>query len=253
MARIVLLLALGCAAAVNAAEPLRIAVAGSFQPAMQRLVPIFERSTGTRVQWQVGSSGALYQHIRMGAGFDLFLSADRKRPQGLEHDGFAMPGSRETYALGRLVWWQPGRRQSSAPDLSQFTGRLAMANPRLAPYGAAAEAVIAHLGGRAALSREPALAPNIAQAYQFVASGNAAAGLLALAQLKAFHVDDGVWMVPVEWYPRICQQSVVLKSPRASLAARFQRFLTSAATRKTIRDLGYAVPGDGQKRTADGC
>jgi len=253
MARIVLLLALWCSAVAATAASLRIAVASSFQPAMTRLTATFEQATGIEVAWQIGSSGSLYQHIRMGAAFDLFLSADSQRPRLLENQGLTVQGSRKTYALGRLAWWQPGSPANTPPDLARLRGRLAMANPRLAPYGVAAEAVLTRLGGAGILSMAPALAPNIAQAYQFVASGNAVAGLLAVAQLKAFQVTDGVWIVPADWYPRICQQAVAMRTTKAATAKRFQRFLASAPARAILQSLGYGLPPAENQGGTNGC
>jgi molybdate transport system substrate-binding protein len=239
---------------------LRIAVAANFQGTLNRLVADFAQSEQFEVVVSTGASGLLYGQIVQGAPFDLFFSADADRPLALERDGLIVPGSRYTYAEGVLALWRPGapaagtvERLLTAPDV----GVLAIANPQTAPYGAAAEQVLARFG----LLNDPPFrivrGESIGQAFQFVASGNATLGFVALAQLIEFDarngrdsLSEGVIVDPMLYEP-IVQQAVWLSRARGNpLAPAFLEFVRSPAGRALVRAAGYALPDEtpGERR-----
>ena len=233
------------AAAIPAvADTAPAAVAANFTPTAQALAARFEALTGHRLVISSGSSGKLYTQIVNGAPFDLFLSADEDRPRELEAEGRGLPGTRFTYAVGQLLLW------SSDPALVDAEGavlrsdrfrRLAVANPRTAPYGAAAMAVLRRLGLEERLASRLVQGENIAQAYQFVATGNAELGFVALAQVRAAP-GGSAWEVPRDLYPAVEQQAVLLDRGRDNPAARgFLDFLRTPEARALIREAGYGT------------
>jgi molybdate transport system substrate-binding protein len=233
-----------CAASSARAEPLRIAVAGNFTPVLERLAPAFEASTGHDLALSSGSTGKLYAQIRQGAPFDVFLAADAERPEALEREGLGVPGSRVTYAIGKLVLWAPGGLPS--PDLASLLNatpppRVALANPRVAPFGVAAEAWLRQQGAWDNIGPTAVRGENVAQAFQFTASGNADLGLVALGQLRSLASVPGDFrLLPASSHPVIEQQAVLL---RESPAGRdFMAWLTSDETRRQLVDLGYDSP-----------
>lgn len=224
----------------------RIAVASNFVSTLRILSSHFELAYHFRVQMIPGSTGKLYAQIRNGAPFDVFLAADVRRPRLLEESGEGIGGSRFTYARGRLALWSP--RSGFIDDHGRVLhgkdfSHLALANPRLAPYGAAARAVLQNLNLRSMLQSRLVYGENIAQTYQFVAGGNAELGFVALSQLyRHDHETSGsYWLIPQSLYPPIEQQAVLI---RATVPARaFLSYLGSANARKIIRDRGYDTPG----------
>ncbi len=244
MRPLLLLWLLALAPTLPAAE-LRVAVAGNFAPVLERLAPGFEQGSGHTLRPSSGSTGRLYAQIVQGAPFDLFLAADAARPAQLESRGLVVPGTRTTYALGRLALWSPAaddvdallaRLQAQPPP------RLAIANPRLAPYGAAARAWLVNEGHWAALGPGAVRGENIAQAFHFVASGNAELGLVALPQLRLFHEQTpGIaWTVPATLHPPIEQQAVLLRDSEAARA--LLGWLLTDTTQAQLRALGYDSP-----------
>ncbi len=233
-----------CPGLVHATE-IRVAVASNFQPAMAALKRQFESTSDHRLTLIFGSTGKHYAQIINGAPFDAFLAADAERPQRLEREGLAVAGSRFTYALGKLVLWSPRPgyvdAQGRVLEHSDFR-HLAIANPRLAPYGLAARQVLQALGLWDRLSDRLVQGENIGQAYQFVESGNAELGFLAWAQVQGRNmpVTGSFWLVPQELYQPIEQQAVLLSDNDASQA--LLRFLQSSQALKIIVDHGYAVP-----------
>ncbi len=203
-------LLLVCATPVPATE-LKVAVAANFHPLFEQIARDFERDTGISVKVASGASGALYTQIVHGAPFDLFLSADRDRPERLEQQGLILPGSRATYAIGVLAFWcrnAPATEQ----QLREWQSRLAIANARTAPYGAAAEAVLDRLALSDALKGKVLRGNSVVQAFQYVDSGNVNGGLVALSLLKARGVaDEHYWTVPAQWHGSLEQQAVILK------------------------------------------
>ena len=226
------------------ADTLRVAVASNFLPAAEQLKSSFESTTGHKLVLSSGSSGVLFAQISKGAPFDLFLSADSERPKKLEEAGFIAVGTRQTYAVGRLVWWQPEVDLHGLDALASFSGRLALANPRFAPYGQAAMQVIA----KSQMTKlQLVRGSNVSQAFQFVDSGNADAALVPLSVLLAkshLEADDPKYQdylrIPSRWHLQIEQQKVVIKrSKNRAVALEFQSFLLSNESQSRIAKLGY--------------
>jgi molybdate transport system substrate-binding protein len=226
------------------ADTLRVAVAGNFLPTLERLISDFEEGAGHEVALSSGSTGKLYAQIRQGAPFQVFLAADRARPEALARDGLAIPGTRVTYAIGRLVLWAPAARPDSNPEallVADPPPRIALANPRVAPFGAAAEAWLRARGAWERLSPRAVLGENVSQAFHFVASGNADLGLVALGQLRTLPDIEGAYRVlPGDGYPLIEQQAVLLDDTPAARA--FLAWLTAPGTREALVALGYDSP-----------
>lgn len=227
------------------AEQLRLAVASNFIPPARALSELFEERTGHSVTLIPGSTGKHYAQIVQGAPFQVFLAADAERPQLLEDRGLAVAGSRFTYALGKLVLWSPQAElvDSEAEVLRGGDFRhLALANPRLAPYGEAAQAVLEAHRLWQPLQNKLVRGESIGQAYQFVASGNAELGFVAYSQvfLPGRSFQGSVWEIPAELYPPIEQQAVLLQDTPA--ARGFLNFVASPEGRQLIREFGYGTP-----------
>lgn len=226
----------------------RIAVAANFAAAAEELAA--ELAGGSeRLQVVRGASGALYAQIRQGAPFDAFLSADAERPRRLVEEGLAVAGSRFTYALGRLVLWVPGGVPAGVPGagLAETLADgalepLAIANPEVAPYGVAARESLLRLGLWEGFAGRAVRGESVVQAHGFVASGAAAAGLVALS-LVIDEPPQEIRVVPEELYAPLEQQAVLLpRGVDAPAAGRFLAALASPAGRERIRSLGYGVP-----------
>lgn len=224
-----------------------VAVAANFTAPAQRIAADFERHSGHKINLSFGSTGKFYSQIVHGAPFDVLLAADAATPLRLLAEGRAVTGSRYTYALGRLALWsaQPGLVDGRGAVLrhGRFV-RLAIANPKLAPYGAAAQLALQRLGLWETLAPKLVTGENIAQAYQFVATGNAELGFVALAQVRGGDSSRGsLWRVPEHLYEPIRQDAVLLARAAGNDAARaFLAYLRSAAARAVIRDYGYGLP-----------
>jgi molybdate transport system substrate-binding protein len=227
------------------AAEIRVAVASNFQPAMLALNQQFESGSDHRLTLIFGATGKHYAQIVNGAPFDVFLAADAERPRRLEQESLAVAGTRFTYALGKLVLWSPRSgyvdAQGRVLEHSDFR-HLAIANPRLAPYGLAARQVLQALGLWQRLNERLVQGENIGQAYQFVESGNAELGFLAWSQVQGPNVPatGSLWLVPQQLYQPIEQQAVLLRDTAAGRA--LLRFLRSPQALKIIADHGYAVP-----------
>ena len=220
---------------------LRLAVAANFAETLTELADDYATTTGVKVTVIRGSSGKLYAQIVQGAPFDIFFSADVDRPKALEASGLIVAGSRQTYALGQLVLW-PANGNAEAALRTFGYSRLAIANPRLAPYGKAAIEVLARLGIVDKAQSRLVRGENISQAYQYVFSGNADAGLLSRSQMNG---NDEYWVIPASWYTPIEQQRVVIKnSDNKAAAMRFLAFLQTDASRARISAAGYQLPGE---------
>ena len=224
-----------------------VAVAANFNAPMQRIAQAFEQETGHKVILSVGSTGNFYAQIRHGAPFEILLAADDETPLRLEKEGLGVAGSRLTYAIGKLVLWsrQPGLVDDQGEVLrsGQFQ-RLAIANPKLAPYGAAALETLNQLGVLKNLQPKFVQGENIAQTYQFVASGNAALGFVALSQVwvEGKPVPGSAWVVPGHMHTPIQQDAIVLQKGQGQLAAQaLMRFLRSDKARAIIRSFGYEI------------
>lgn len=231
---------------VAAAGEVRVAVAANFTDAMRDIAPLFEKATGHHVKVSFGSTGKLYAQIEHGAPFELFLAADRKRPEKAETEGLAVAGTRFTYARGRLVLWSatPRRFRNAIDYLKQAPfARLAIANPKTAPYGLAARQVMEHLGVWSGLQGKMVRGDSIAQAFQFTATGNAEVGFVAASQLIDWKGNTGtMWLIPESYYAPIEQQAVLLKRGEGNPAARaFLKFLKGKEARQVIAGYGYGV------------
>ena len=229
------------------AEELGLAVAANFTLPMKEIAGRFEAQSGHRLNISFGSSGRLYAQISNGAPFQLFFSADQEKPEALVAGGLALADSRFTYAVGGLVLWSPDERAHVADAevlMNQSADRLAIANPRLAPYGIAAMQVLEALGLESAYRDRLVMGENINQAYQFVDTGNVPVGLLALSQVMAGgELRKGVgWIIPGELYDPIRQDAVMMKAARDSVAAReFMKFMLGNEARTIMADYGYGT------------
>lgn len=226
-----------------AADEIVVAVAANFAKPMAALVERFEAETAHRVRITTGSTGKHYAQIRNGAPFDAFFAADAERPRLLEDAGVGVPGSRFTYAIGRLALWSPRSEYVDAEGKILEDGgfrHLAIANPSLAPYGAAARDVLAAKGVLDALERKLVFGEDVGQTFGFVHSGAAELGFVAYAQLVA---DDGVggshWLVPAALHAPIEQQALLLVDSPAARA--FVEFVTGDAARAIIERFGYGT------------
>ncbi len=195
--------------------------------------------TGYEVVLLAGSTGKHAAQISNGLRVDVFMAADVARPLLLEEKGLAIKGSRFTYAKGRLALWWPSETKVNEESLrNKAAGHLAIANPKLAPYGMAAvqtlKALDVYKHWRTYLVR----GENIAQTYQFVHTGNADAGLVALSQIKGR--PEKIWLIPEELHSPIKQQAVLLSSKQAAI--KFHAFLRSEKALELIRDHGYDTP-----------
>jgi molybdate transport system substrate-binding protein len=246
-ALIALLLPLALAGAARAAE-VQVAVAANFMVPMQKIAAAFERETGHKAVLSFGSTGRIYAQVRNGAPFDVLVSADDETPLRLEQEGRTVPGTRFTYAVGRLVLWSamPGVVDDQGAVLRRpGDSKIAIADPRLAPYGAAAAQAMHELGLAKALQPRLVQGDSIAQAHQFVATGNAPMGFVALSQVMA----DGriargsAWIVPAQLHEPLRQDAVLLAAGRDNPAARaLLAWLRSDAARVIIRAHGYELP-----------
>lgn len=237
-----LLAALPAPPAAGAAETVRVAVAANFTPAAREISALFRRETGHRALLSSGSTGLLYAQILRGAPFEVFLAADEERPALAESAGVAVPGSRFTYAVGRLALYsrEPGRVIGPESLRSPPLARLALANPETAPYGRAALEVLDRLGLGAAPPFALVRGTNVAQAYQFVRTGNADAGFVALAQVETGGGEGSHWVAPERMHSPIRQQAVLLETGAGNPAASaFLRFLKSLSVREILRRRGY--------------
>lgn len=240
------LLALAASLAVHAGE-VQVAVAANFAGPMKVLAADFEKATGHKAVLSSGSTGKFYAQIRSGAPFDVFLAADDETPAKLDTDGATVPGSRVTYATGKLVLW------SARPDLVDAKGEvlkngqfahIALAAPRLAPYGAAAVQTMTRLGVLARLESKFVQGESIGQAFGFVSTGNAELGFVALSQVweNGKLKSGSAWIVPAELHSPIHQDAVLLSRGKDNAAAvALVAFLKSDAAKAVIRSFGYDV------------
>lgn len=228
-----------------AAESAHVAVAANFAGTAKALAEQFARGSGHRLELSSGSTGKFYAQIRNGAPFDVFLSADESTPQRLENEKLAVAGSRFTYATGRLALWsaQPALVDERGDVLRKGRfNRLAIANPKLAPYGAAAQETLEKLGLWGELRVKLVQGENIAQTFQFVSSGNAELGFVALSQLRdrGKEASGSFWLVPASLHSPLKQDAVLLVRAVRNPAARgFLGYLRSAPARDLIRSYGY--------------
>jgi molybdate transport system substrate-binding protein len=226
------------------------AAAADLKFAMDDLAAQFEKHTGTKLEITYGSSGNFFSQIQNEAPFDLFFSADIEYPRKLEAAGLAEPGTFHEYAVGRIVIWTPADAGLRVAErgwkalLDARVQKIAIANPEHAPYGRAAVAALQKAGIYEQVRAKLVYGENISQAAQFVQSGNAQAGIVALSLALSPPMRDGqTWLVPAGLYPPIEQGAIVLKAAKNKDAARaFLEFVKSAAGRATLEEYGFAPP-----------
>ncbi|MBK7900407.1 MAG: molybdate ABC transporter substrate-binding protein [Azonexus sp.] len=229
------------------ADEVQVAVAANFSAPMQAIARDFEADTGHRLRLSFGATGKFYAQITHGAPFDVLLAADDETPTRLVKEGLAKGDSRMTYAIGRLVLWSPRADGVDAKGEMLRRGefaRLALANPKTAPYGAAAVEAMTALDLLPALQAKWVLGENIAQTYQFVASGNAEIGFIALAQVwKDGRLTSGsAWIVPAKLHQPIRQDAVVLTRTAVPAAAgALLTYLKGDKARTVINSYGYEL------------
>lgn len=233
------------------ATEVRVAVAANFARPMAQLSAMFERASGHQVIVALGSTGALQAQIRHGAPFDVFIAGDAAAPTALLQAGLGVSGTRFTYAQGRLVLWSrdPGRVDAAGEVLRRNDWqRLAVANPALAPYGKAAMETLERLGLQEATRSRRVQGENIAQTYQFVASGNAQLGFVAMSQvMSGGRINQGsAWIVPRQWHSPIAQDAVLLQRGRDNAAAlALLAYLRSQEAREVMQSFGYEFSAAG--------
>lgn len=229
------------------ADTVQIAVAANFVVPAQKIAAEFERQSGHKIIIASGSTGKFYAQIVNGAPFEILLAADDETPARLEKEKYALPGSRHTYAIGKLVLWSPKSDliDSAGKILNTTTFRhLSIANPKVAPYGAAAVQTLQSLKLYEQLQSKLVTGENIAQAHQFVATGNAELGFVAYSQvLKDGKLEGSAWLVPPALYSPIRQDAVLLNKGRDNKAATtFLNFVKkSPKAREIILGHGYSV------------
>lgn len=230
---------------IAGADQVQVAVASNFRAPMERVAEAFKRQTGHEVVAAYGATGALYAQIRNGAPFAVLLAADNLVPLRLENEGAAQSGSRFTYAIGALALWSARAGFVDAQGQVLREGRfehLAVADPKLAPYGAAAHAVMNALGVEEKLAPKLVHGENIGQTLQFVSTGNADLGFVALSQVwrEGKLTSGSAWVVPRELYPPIRQDAVLLNAGREQPAAQaLLDFLRTPACRQIVASFGY--------------
>lgn len=246
--RLLAVISLASVAGNAAAAEVQVAVAANFAGPVKKIAEQFEQRSGHKLAISTGSTGKFYAQIVNGAPFELFLSADDETPLRMEKEKLAITGTRFTYAIGKLVLWSPvNGTVDDKGEVLRKAGfkRLAIANPRLAPYGAAAQQTMEKLGVWTAVQNKLVLGENIAQTLQFVATGNAELGFVAFSQIQ----DSGkapsgsFWLPPQSLYDPIRQDAVLLARGQGNAAARqFLEFLRSQPAREMIRAYGYDLP-----------
>jgi molybdate transport system substrate-binding protein len=227
-----------------------IAAAADLQFAMADLAHQFEKATGNTIHVTYGSSGNFFSQLQNGAPFDLFFSADVDYPKKLQSAGLVEPGSIFSYGVGRIVIWMPAdskvdvAKQEWNALLDASVNKIAIANPAHAPYGRASVAAMQGAGIYEKVRAELVFGESISQAAQFVQSGNAQAGIIALSLAVSPAMKDGKrWEIPPGSYPAIEQAVVMLKSAKDKEVARaFLEFVKSEPGRATLAKYGFAVP-----------
>jgi molybdate transport system substrate-binding protein len=235
---------------------IRVAAAADLKFAMEELSQQFEKQAGTRVNVTYGSSGNFFSQIQNGAPFDLFFSADIEYPRKLEAAGLAEPETLYEYAVGRIVIWMPPdakvdlTTQGWKALLDVSVEKIAIANPEHAPYGRAAVAALQKAGIYEQVKQKLIYGENISQAAQFVQSGNAQAGIVALSLAASPAMRDGKrWEIPAGMHPALEQGAIILKDAKHKDAARaFLEFVKSAAGRLTLAKYGFQVPEENAKK-----
>jgi molybdate transport system substrate-binding protein len=246
-ARLSLALAACLATHAALADEVQVAVAANFTAPIQAIAKDFEKDTGHKLVASFGATGQFYAQIRNGAPFEVFLAADDSTPAKLEQEKAVVPGSRFTYAIGKLALWSPKDGYVDAKGEVLKKGgfqHLSIANPKTAPYGLAATQVLDKLGLKDKLAGRIVEGQNIGQAYQFVSSGNAELGFVALSQIyKDGKVTAGsAWIVPADLYEPIRQDAVILEKGKDNAAAKaLVDYLKGPKAAAVIKAYGYEL------------
>ncbi|WP_163835875.1 molybdate ABC transporter substrate-binding protein [Spartinivicinus ruber] len=245
----ILILTMFCQHAFAETEKITIAVSSNFKNTLHQLIRHYKHNNSkARFKVSSGATGLLYTQVKNGAPYDIFLAADQRRPVMLDKENLIIPNSRFTYAYGKLVFWHPkadfhltSNNLAQAINNSRF---ISIANPDLAPYGVAAEQTLKQLKLWESAKYKVVMGNNIAQAYQFTASGNADLGLVALSQVATLK-NNSYWVVPQKHYQPIVQQAVLLKKAITNDAAiDFIVFLKSPDSHQIIQRNGYGTSND---------
>ncbi|HSD39084.1 MAG TPA: molybdate ABC transporter substrate-binding protein [Rhodocyclaceae bacterium] len=240
-------LLMACAIGSTHAAEVQVAVAANFSGPFEKIAAEFAAETGHKAVVAVGATGKFYAQIKSGAPFEVLLSADDETPRKLIVEGDAVTGSQFTYAKGKLVLWsaKPGLvDEKGAVLLRDDIAHIALANPKLAPYGLAAEETLKAGKIYDAVKPKLVMGESITQAYQFVATGNAEIGFVALSQIAApgKAVEGSAWIVPANLYSPILQDAVLLKKGEANpAAAALLKFLKGDKARAVIKAYGYEL------------
>lgn len=246
---LLLLLTATCAIA----QEITVAAAADMSAALPQIVDVYAKKTGQTVKLSFGSSGNLTNQIRNGAPFDVFFSADEAYPQQLITEGLAFKDTLYRYAVGRLVLWVPSSSTLDLPKLGMqalldpSVKKISIANPATAPYGRAAEAALRHFGIYDEVSSRLVVGENVSQSAQFVESGNAQAGLIALshALAPAMKGKGSYWAVPLDAYPTLNQAAVVIsKSNKQDAARKFLDFVRSPEATSVLNSYGFSLPSE---------
>lgn len=240
LSTVIVCIALSAVSQSRSAE-LRVAVAANFTTTLESLASDFAGATGHHLRISSASSGMLYAQIINGAPFDVFLSADCARPSRLVEQNRTVSGTRITYAVGKLALWTPDNRHPDAAWLRRPAGRLALANPELAPYGRAAADTLGALGVMNDWRDHLVLGTNVSQAMQFGMSGAVSGAFVSVSQLLASNISAAYWWpVPERFHVDIRQQAVVLNTaPDVAVARTLIDFLRSPLARGRIEAAGY--------------
>lgn len=230
--------------AVDIKEEIIIASASNFSAAMKDMANQFEKETGHKVKLVFGSSGKFYAQINHGAPFHAFFSADQDKPIALEKSGMIVPNSRFTYAIGRLALWSPieNLELDEKRLINNHYRNLAVANPKLAPYGKAAVEVLQHFDLIAKTQSKWVKGENVAQTFQFVSTGNVELGFIALSQImiNGRLAKGSAWIIPSQLHRAIRQDAVLLLEGKNSQATKdFLSYVTSENSKKFLNSYGY--------------
>ena len=242
-----LLLSLGTVLASAQAAEVSVAVAANFTAPMNKIAAAFEQDTGHRALLAFGSTGKFYAQIKNGAPFQLLLAADQETPARLEQEGQTLAGSRFTYATGRLALWS--KQSGFVDDKGEVLRKggfekIAIADPKLAPYGAAAVEVLDKLGLRQTLQPKIIQGENISMAYQWVSTGSAALGFVALSQIMSDGkiAEGSAWVIPTTLHAALRQDAVALANSKDNAAAAaLLAYLKGDKAKAIIRSFGYAL------------
>lgn len=226
------------------ADEVSVAVAANFTAPMKKIAAEFEKDTGHKIVASYGATGKLYAQIKNGAPFEILLAADAETPTKLVKESAAVAGSQFTYAIGKLVLW------SAKPEVVDGAGEMlkkgrfdhiALANPKLAPYGSAAVKAMKALGVYDSLQAKFVTAQSIAQAHQFVQSGNALVGFVALSQVfKDGKIEGSAWVIPADLYQPIRQDAVILEKGNGKPAVQaLMKYLHGDKAKAVVKSYGY--------------